>query len=122
MPSEPAPSSLRRVWKRSSPSNSSVTTCIAGVSLEAADPRRRPVGRERPADDAAHGERPPVTAVVGRAAVVAHDEDLALGDADRLREVAATAAAARAGERLTGELAVADDVSVADGHGVTADC
>src|SRR4051794_26801810 len=101
IPSEVAPSSRRRVWKRSSPSKASVTTCICGV-LDAADLRRRPVAGERLADHVAHGDRTPVAAVVGGAAVVAHEEDVALGDADRLREVAAVAAAAWRRERFLG--------------------
>src|SRR6476469_3855059 len=88
--------------------------------LERADALRRPVRRERLADDPVDGDRAPEAAVVGRAAVVAHAEDVALRDGDRPRQVAALAPGARGRERLALELAVAHDVPVAHGDAVAA--
>src|SRR4051794_31885846 len=77
-----------------------------GVGLERADALGRPVGRERVPDDPVDRDRAPEAAVVGRAAVVAHAEDVALWDGDRARQVTALPAGARCGERLALELPV----------------
>src|SRR3954470_15212152 len=90
-------------------------------TLERPDALGRQVGGERAPDDPVDRDRPPEAAVVGRAAVVAHAENVAPWDGDRARQIAALPAGTRGGERLALELAVADDVPVAHGDPVAAD-
>src|SRR6478609_582612 len=63
-------------------------------SLEEAQPARRPVRHECPADDPALGHRPPVPAVFGVWPIVPHHVVLAAGNRDRAGKVAGAAAAA----------------------------
>src|SRR6476469_6001736 len=81
--------------------------------LKRADAPRRPVRREGLADDPIDRDRAPEAPVVGRAAVVAHAEDVAARDRDRPRQVAALTSGAGRDERLALELAVAYDVAAA---------
>src|ERR1700704_6454948 len=83
-----------------------------------ADAARRPVGGERRPDDPLLRDRAPEAAVVGGATIVTHHEVIALGHANRSREVALLAAGAGLDELLGRRLAVPDHVAVADGDRV----
>src|ERR671915_227219 len=88
--------------------------------LESSDLPRRPVRRERLADHPVLRHRPPLAAVRARAAVVAHHEEVAVGDRDLLRQVADRAAVVQPRVGLALPPAVDVDAPAAHGQPVAA--
>src|SRR5438270_8463410 len=84
------------------------------MSLEEAQPVRRPVGEESHADDPSVRKWPPVSTVLRIRAVVAHHVVVAARNLDRRREVARPVADAGDDVRVFLPDAVSDHVAVAN--------
>src|SRR5918995_4924618 len=109
-PASSAPATQRQPSERSKRNSREV--------LERPDLLRGPVGPERLADDPVARDRPPESAVLARATVIAHHEVMIGWNGDLLREIARGSTSAGHDEVLLRALPVDDRVTVLDSQGV----